>query len=757
MNLKKLSLIKKSTFLVFMLGLSLSFTGCYSWFENKIPMDTETGRISLGDLLYQEPELTALSSPTQVLVSQGKYSGLIKIHWDEVPYANSYRIERAVVEPDPTTGAYNVPDEGNFEVLSKYVYSNNFVDTILAAPSDANKEYSNRYYYRVSAENIPKGLESSEFTATSAATCGWLLTPPSQIQAAKGENPDYIEVKWDKVPLANKYLIYRGEKVNGLGMEQLNVVSGNKTSYQDYLASNEKGIEFYYKVCAVLSDGSQSAFTGLALGYSAKEGAPNPPKDIKVTNGLGVSNKSLDIEWKEPDGTNTTLYDYKYAVYRTSSVDSIFTPVNTTTADKITDNSLLKPGIKYFYYVQTIATKKDGSGEAVKSSFSKTGPGENYEAVGWLLSAPSNCEVVDSSDPSKYTIRWTPAVGYETVQYYYNVYYSDAMDGPYISFGSLYEPNVDITLGEDGYYSLDVEKKAFYRISTFNTVADIESDMGTTIAPCPSAPINVKASKTSSLNGKIGNYNPNSNGVYPVEITWSKPVGENPYGYHVYRSTKPDSSFRKITDEPVTDALSFIDENETARAGTFYYYKVVSLNVLIQGKNANEQNADTKGYGALTREQWFREYNKTIMSSQNKETGLKLMHKDATAALGSETINGNCTGTCSYSASMQGLGARIIIYYNKYADFYINNDPSAGYYFLLTGNTNTTANMSANGSMDGKNTAGVEGMYPGYAIYDNVQIKGGAAAGGTYTVCTQDKNGNAILNEALISWTVGEE
>ena len=65
--------------------------------------------------------------------------------------------------------------------------------------------------------------------------------------------------------------------------------------------------------------------------------------------------------------------------------------------------------------------------------------------------------------------------------------------------------------------------------------------------------------------------------------------------------------------------------------------------------------------------------------------------------------------------------------------------------------------MSANGSMDGKNTAGIEGMYPGYAIYDNVQIKGGAAAGGTYTVCTQDKNGNVILNEALISWTVGEE
>jgi hypothetical protein len=762
MNLNKMTLIKKSILLVSVLGLSFSFTGCYSWFENKIPMDTETGRISLGDLLYQEPELTSLSAPTQVLVSQGKYSGLIKIHWDEVPYANSYRIERAVVEPVPTTGAYNVPDEGNFQVLSKYVYSNNFVDTILAAPSDANKEYSNRYYYRVSAENIPKGLESSEFTETNVTSCGWLLPPPASIEAAKGENPEFIEINWTAVPLANKYLVYRGEKENGHGMELLDTVSGNRLSYKNTLYSNEKGVEFFYKVCAVLSDGSQSAFTGLALGYSAKDGAPQAPEDIQVTDGNGVSKKSLTIKWKEVAEITGSFVDVKYAVYRTSSVDSIYTLVrNNIPGDttSITDESLLKPGLKYYYYVQTIAVsdKTATKGEILKSPFSKTGPDSTKPAVGWLLSPPSNCEVVDSTDTSKYTLRWTPAVGYEVIDYLYNIYSSDTLNGEYSPLVSNVEPEIGASLGDDGYYSLDVEKQSFYRIATKNDSAGLQSDMGTTVAPCPAAPINVKASKTSSLNGKIGNYNPNSNGVYPVEITWSKPVGENPYGYYVYRSTKPDSSFRKITDEPVTDVLSFIDENETARAGTFYYYKVVSLNVLMQGENANEQNADTKGYGALTREQWFREYNKTIMSSQNKETGLKLMHKDATAALGSETIKGNCTGTCSYNASMAGLGARIIIYYDKYADFYINNDPSAGYYFLLTGNTNTTANMSANGSMDGKNTAGVEGMYPGYAIYDNVQIKGGAAAGGTYTVCTQDKNGNVILNEALISWTVGEE
>ena len=756
MNLKKMTLTKKSLLPVLILGLSLSLTSCYSWFEEKIPMDVTNQRITLGDLLYQEPEITGLSAPTQVLVSQGTYSGTIKIHWDEVPYANSYRIERAIIEPDPTTGAYRIPDEGDFEVKSKYVYSNNFVDTILTAPGSANKEYSNRYYYRVSAENIPKGLESSEFTATNAATCGWLLSPPASIEAAKGENTEYIEIKWTAVPYANKYLVYRGEKENGLGMELLDTVAGNRLTYKNTLYSNEKGVEFFYKVCAVLSDGSQSAFTGLALGYSAKEGAPTAPTNIQVTDGNAVSKKSLTITW-DKISANSSFDNVKYAVYRTSSTDSIYTLVRNNIDGEVTslkDESLLKTGVKYYYYVQTIATSlmQDSMGELLKSPFSKTGPDSTSPAVGWLLSPPSNCEVIDSTDTSKYTLRWTPAVGCEEMHYLYNIYYCETLDGEYSELVLNHEP---ASLGDDGYYSLDVEKKPFYRIATVNDAAGLQSDMSATVAPCPAAPINVKASKTSSLNGKIGNYNPNSNGVYPVEITWSKPNGENPYGYHIYRSTKPDSSFRKITDEPVTGDFKFIDENETARAGTYYFYKVVSLNVLMQGKNANEQNVDTRGYGALTREQWFREYNKTIMKSQSK---LTLMHKSgSTDKLGSESINGDITGTLSYNASVQGLGGRVIMHYDNYCDFWANGSQEFGKYYVLTGNTNTTANMSANGMMDGTTTASTEGMYPGYAIYDNVEIKGGAAAGGFYYVSTKDKNGNTILAEQKVDWTVGED
>ena len=60
-------------------------------------MDTTTPKINLGELFYKEKEITSLTIPNQLIVSKGVYSGTIKLHWDEVPYATSYRIERAVV------------------------------------------------------------------------------------------------------------------------------------------------------------------------------------------------------------------------------------------------------------------------------------------------------------------------------------------------------------------------------------------------------------------------------------------------------------------------------------------------------------------------------------------------------------------------------------------------------------------------------------------------------------------------------------
>lgn len=754
----RLFLILNSAFLI------STLSSCYSWYEKKVPMDTESTQLTLKDFLYEAPQVTSLEAPTQVIASQGLYSGSIKVNWNDVENATSYRIERAVIKPD-STGNYAQPDEADFEVLNKYVYSTTYDDVILSKPKSNNVEYTYRYYYRICAENLGKGLESSDFTEISnpkTRAYGFLFSPVTNVEAWKGEDPDEIRISWERVQNASSYSIYRGTKAENKdyqGMELLDTVSGNCNFYVNKIQTDdERGKEFYFKVTAGLSTGSEAAPSTSVLGYSSVAGAPFPPKPdtISITNQIAASPNSLEITWGPGDANGGTLKNY--AVYRTSSVDSNYTLLAkcAPTANSYVDKSV-KSGIIYYYYIQTIT--EDNDGKIQKSSFSKTGETSENPVFGFVVSAPADVDIFDGEETGKVILRWTPALGSEepyNLNFTYNIYADTEQNGSYSEVIQTGIKPSDCTF-TDGYFEYKVEKRKFFKVTSSNENL-VESTLSKAAAPSPDAPINVVASRTSNF-PEMDGATCNKNGVYPVKITWEKPATDNPYAYHIYRSTKPDSSFRKLNDNAITSIDAdgkyyFVDNNETARAGTFYYYKVVSLNVLEKGKNGSDPYDErARGYGMITREQWFREYNKSIMRSQSK---LTLMHKSNDMdKLGSETINGDISGTLSYKAAIAGLGAEITMHYENYCDFYINDDSSMGPFFVLTGNTDTTSNMSANGTMHEK--VNCTGMYPGYAIYDNLQIKGGAAGGGYYLVETYDLNGKVNLPEGKVDWTVGEE
>mgnify|MGYP006874318806 FL=1 len=174
------------------------------------------------------------------------------------------------------------------------------------------------------------------------------------------------------------------------------------------------------------------------------------------------------------------------------------------------------------------------------------------------------------------------------------------------------------------------------------------------------------------------------------------------------------------------------------------------------------------------------------------------MHKPSDLdKVGEESVNGNISGTLGYNAKVAGLGAEITMPYTNYADHFIGDDSSLGIKFVLNGNTDTTSNMSANGNMhetvqcytkniDVTNDSSIGnaferlsdsvkksikqtgdthylcGMYPGYVVYNNLQIKGGAAGGGYYLVQTYEldrtnsSNGTVVLKEDKVDWLVGE-
>jgi len=255
--------------------------------------------------------------------------------------------------------------------------------------------------------------------------------------------------------------------------------------------------------------------------------------------------------------------------------------------------------------------------------------------------------------------------------------------------------------------------------------------------------VKLEAGRAENISGSSAN----SNGVFPVRLRWQRPDGGEAQSYNVYRSERAAGGFQKISARPVTNnagnAFTFIDANSAAVPGKPYYYYIMIANP--DGEDIPFSETVT-GYGALTHERYFLEYLKTVVSSHKK---LVYMNKSgAIAKLGSEEQPGDISGTLSYNAQRVGLGGRVIMEYIRYADFFINNDRTLGSYFILNGNTNTTANMAQNGTMDG--TVNITGMYPGRVFYDRIEIKGGAARGGTYGV---EPRG---FPRVELDWTIGE-
>ena len=713
----------------------LALTSCTQMFQPKLPMDTESST-SLGSMLAVKEEISQLETPKQVFVSQGQNPTDILLSWDAVKGATSYTIERAIIT-DPTITT--VPDESEFEIIKKFVYDTTYTDEVLTDKEAhyQSEAYTNnyKYYYRIVAQNPRTSYDPSLPTEP---VYGTLFNPVLRVNADLGKTTDSITVYWDEVPNAKTYQIWRGVNSNGTGMELIANVNGTKDNltqklfYKNKVDFSEQGIEFYYKVIPVNESGIESVSSPLAMGFSLMAGAPVAPSTVTVSNGRGTKN-SIEISWS----TVTADGDVKYAIYRTSSVDSSLTQL---TADCVsttfTDSKALKPNVYYYYQVQSYIIDEE-TGEKLKSPMSDTGAGSKNQVEGFILSAPTSIQV------DKTQLSWLPAIGNTEEQslYTYNIYLSaNEKDGYTL------DETVSLTPSEDGRIYHNVKIAEFYKISTVYN--GIESALSEAVAPSPEAATNVVASQNKNIGSS---YYPNANGVYPVQITWKAPAENSLSGYNVYRSTKPDSGFRKINETPIlhisgTKDYSFIDENETAKTRTYYYYKVLSVNSLEQG---SEYSSTEKGYGALSPEQYMREYNKTAINSQTK---LTLMHKSNDMdKLGSETANGSISGTLSYNAKVDRVGARITMHYDNYADYYIiDKDKSSGVYFLITGDTNTSANMSANGTMDG--TVVCKGMYPGKVIYDKIQIKGGAAGGGTYGIIREGFDG-----QVQVDWKVGEE
>lgn len=708
--------------LILSLATTLLLTGCAEMFQGKVDMPVGSGDGTLSGMLSEKVAITELAAPAQLNVSKGDSSTSIDLNWSAVEGAVSYRLERAVVTadasgkfPDPALPDDKKKLEESFEELELAVYSTSYQDV-------TPKDFNARYYYRVSAENSRDKLDPSPY---SPYEYGTLFGIPQQTQASLGASTDSITVRWNGVDYAKSYEVYRSTNPDGSGSVLVSTVTANQTNYKNSVIKDDQGKEFYYTVYAVNRLGTRSSASSIAMGFTLVEGAPPQPQNVQIKNGRGTTTNSIELSW---DAVTTSGSDLTYYVYRSSSEDSALVQVAKVTETKYTDSRSLKPNLYYYYQIQ--ASAKDEYGKELKSPFSDSGRfdmegNSNPKAAeGFIISPTEELLAEKKERESQITLRWLPAIGSQEEQsmYQYKIFAGSSQNGP---FELLTTVEAGLPVNADGYIETKVESKSFYTVITVNPTTSVESGYSVVAAPTPYKATNPGASEAKNVGAPAL---ANSSGVYPVQITWTKPDDPDLDGFHVYRSTSRDSGYRKITAEPLgLNVTSYLDANDTAKAGKKYWYKVLSVNSLGQGSHYSDP---VQGYGALTHEQYLVEFYKTISSSLKK---LTLMYKPGNMdKLGSESKGGSISGTLSYKADIAGLGARIIMRYENYADFYIDGNKDNGPYFVLTGNTNTSADMSSNGSMDG--TVTCTGMYPGKVYHDGVDVKGGAAGGGTYGV-----------------------
>ena len=743
-------------------------SSCAELFQEKVSMGTGYETASLTDVVIPKQVIEQLDSPSQIFVSNGDSPSSITVSWTPVRGAISYRLERAIVTAANENGKFEAPDESDYEVIpgtstsSATLYNQtSFTDTILSQNSMkyTAPQYSYRYYYRVSAENSFKGYTPSEFT-----TCeepGTLFAPPTEIKATTGSSDNKVTVSWQKStsPTVQEYSIYRSENENGTNATYITSVKSNMTRYDDAIAEQNRGTAYYYTVYAQNRSGVKSCAGALAMGYARAEGAPPQVTGVRITNGRGTTTDSITISWDNAGAVN-------YAVYRSSSKDSalmLLTAGTTITSTTLEDKKNLSPNVYYYYHVQAWTTKDD---KKIKGQLSDSGKTSTAPAEGFILSPPETVSISKGAD--RLSIAWSAALGTsdEQAAYSYKIMGSNDQGGPFTDIETVDAASLGLPF--DGLYYHQISSAySYFKISTLNA-AGTESEASTVTAPAPFAPQSISVSRTANLSSEMGSdFVYNANEVFPVKVTWTAPSESSDVkGYIVYRSDKKDRGYKKLSvgnDEKtyIISGNTFYDQNPSARAGKVYYYKVLSVNFLDQGANYSDVEY---GYGAITANQYMREYNKTITNSLKK---LTLMHKSGnTAKLGQESRSGTLGGTLSYDAHVSGVSGRVIMRYESYADFYvhatgkIDSNPldstdesslgnAGGIYFIVTGNTNTSAGMDTNGMMDG--TVECRGMYPGSVVYDNVQIKGGAAGGGYYII---KRDGFGPEN---VNWTVGNE
>lgn len=149
-----------------------------------------------------------------------------------------------------------------------------------------------------------------------------------------------IRLRWNKVPKAKKYAIYRVDRTGA----QAKLLK--KTSDRSYKVNGTSGTTYYFKVCALNSAGQSGAFSSV-VAVTPRAKAPNTPNNFSLKS---KGNKSVTFTWSGVGNASG------YIIERYNTTKSAYEAVKTITSRKtkeatirnLTENTTYKFRIKSY-------------------------------------------------------------------------------------------------------------------------------------------------------------------------------------------------------------------------------------------------------------------------------------------------------------------------------------------------------------------------------------------------------------------------
>ncbi len=304
--------------------------------------DSDSSELSGGEAIgYAKTE--ERKTPPKVIgvkASQGQYTGKIDLNWETIDVASEYAIYK-------------------WSSTQKKYQSIGRSKTASYADNQAAKNGSTEFYVIAAIGNGKTG-EASDAVSGFTAKLASKPPKPSGLIATKGLYNSKIELQWQKVSGASKYLVYR-YNITGLfgGGAWSKVAEEPKEVFIDEKLPAQYA---FYAVAAVNKEGVAGPFSDYAYGFidPNKHRGTKLPSPTSLKGSVDTKTGKIGLKWDLVKGAN------EYYVYRkkrgSSSWDFLSAAnekTNTFTAD-IPEKEIL--------YLYAVTAKTDLGGESEKTS-----------------------------------------------------------------------------------------------------------------------------------------------------------------------------------------------------------------------------------------------------------------------------------------------------------------------------------------------------------------------------------------------------